>query len=116
MKEPGRHWKRAQIDFKPGEAALVIEDDAGEELERIDRLVEDATRKLARSRACAEQVMRAPRALEAQAESGRRRRGDALCLCRRASATTVAAISETRVALLLAVTTEARHWPVASTA
>ena len=110
MKEPGHadSYEGLVIDFKPGKKPhLIIEDDAGEELERIDLApVVDGRNPRAR----AEQGLRAPGAAGRGRRGGargagggrRRRRGDALVLCderrRRRDDGRARASSETRAA------------------
>ena len=92
MKEPGHAdapTKVLVIDFKPGKKPhfLIIEDDAGEELERIDLapLSTDEIHELVQSKGFVRQEQEpdagAAGELAAQAERRRRRRGDALVLC-----------------------------------
>ena len=78
MKEPGHadSYEGLVIDFKPGKKPhLIIEDDAGEELERIDLapLSTDEIHELVRSKGFVRQEQEpdadAVEALEAQAEA-----------------------------------------------
>ena len=78
MKEPGHadSYEGLVIDFKPGKKPhLIIEDDAGEELERIDLapLSTDEIHELVRSKGFVRQEQEpdadAAEALEAQAEA-----------------------------------------------